>query len=79
MSDFHSSGLTERPASEQLPSHDGNKRLAWGCLNTFCALYGYNLFVISKNAISAIHSIAAGETDEQDVTAWITARIVSSM
>ena len=41
----------------------------------FCALNGCDLFVESEDAISAMLSVAAGDTDEQGMAAWITARI----
>jgi death-on-curing protein len=57
------------------PLIDGNKRLAWGCLTMFCALNGYVLLAASEDAVSTMLSVAAGETDERAMAAWITARI----
>jgi death-on-curing protein len=57
------------------PLLDDNKRLAWGCLTMFCALNGYNLIVESEDAISAMLLVAAGDTDEQGLAAWIAVRI----
>ena len=60
------------------PLLDGNKRLAWGCLNMFCPLNGYELLVASEDAVSTMLSVAAGDIDEQGMADWISARIKAS-
>ncbi len=44
----------------------------------FCALNGYDLFVESEDAVSAMLLVAEGDTDEQGMAAWIAARIARS-
>jgi death-on-curing protein len=40
------------------PLPDGNKRLAWGCLNMFCALNGHDLRVSVDEAVNQMFAVA---------------------
>ena len=53
------------------PLPDGNKRLAWICLVTFCDLNGYELFVAKKEAVRTVVEVAAGEMSEEKLRQWI--------
>ncbi len=54
------------------PLPDGNKRLAWICLVTFCDLNGYELFVAKEEAVRTVVGVAAGEMSEDDLCEWIS-------
>ena len=54
------------------PLPDGNKRLAWICLVTFCDVNGYELFVAKEEAVRNVVAIAAGELSEDDLCEWIS-------
>ena len=52
------------------PLPDGNKRLAWICLVTFCDVNGYELFVAKEEAVRTVVAVAAGELSEDDLCEW---------
>ena len=54
------------------PLPDGNKRLAWICLVTFCDVNGYELFVTKEEAVRTVVAVAAGELSEDDLSEWIS-------
>ena len=54
------------------PLPDGNKRLAWICLVTFCDVNGYELFVAKEEAVRTVVAVAAGELSEDDLCEWIS-------
>ena len=54
------------------PLPDGNKRLAWICLVTFCDVNGYELFVSKEEAVRTVVAVAAGELSEDDLSEWIS-------
>ena len=54
------------------PLPDGNKRLAWICLVTFCDLNGYELFVEKEEAVRTVVGVAAGEMSEDELRQWIS-------
>lgn len=54
------------------PLPDGNKRLAWICLVTFCDLNGYELFVAKEEAVRTVVGVAAGEMSEDELRQWIS-------
>ncbi len=54
------------------PLPDGNKRLAWICLVTFCDLNGYELFVAKDEAVRTVVGVAAGEMSEDELRQWIS-------
>jgi death-on-curing protein len=53
------------------PLPDGNKRLAWICLVTFCDVNGYELFVAKEEAVRTVFAVAAGEISEDELSLWI--------
>jgi death on curing protein len=57
------------------PLLDGNKRLAWGCLNMFCALNGHRLAAEIDETVELMLAIAAGDSGEEAVTAWLMQRL----
>ena len=57
--------------SRNHPLLDGNKRLAWGCLTTFCALNGHDLHVPTEEAVRTMLSVAAGDLDEAGLAQWL--------
>ncbi len=57
------------------PLPDGNKRLAWQALTTFCALNGYQLEVSPDDAVDTMFAIAAGDLDETAIAVWLAERI----
>jgi death-on-curing protein len=54
---------------------DGNKRLAWGCLNVFCSLNGYEIDFEADDAVETMFQIANGEMDEVGMVEWLEARL----
>ena len=54
------------------PLPDGNKRLAWICLVTFCDVNGYELLVSKEEAVRTVVAVAAGELSEDDLCEWIS-------
>jgi death-on-curing protein len=63
--------------SRNHPLPDGNKRLAWGCLNMFCLLNGYQLEATVDDAVSQMLAVAAGAVDESQMARWLAERIRS--
>lgn len=57
------------------PLPDGNKRLAWGCLNMFCELNGHILDVTVDDAVAQMVAVAAGESDEASMGTWLAGRL----
>jgi len=57
------------------PLQDGNKRLAWGCLNMFCELNGQRLEVVVDEAVTQMLAVAAGEIDEESMATWLADRM----
>lgn len=57
------------------PLPDGNKRLAWGCLNMFCELNGHSLVVTFDDAVTQMMAVAAGESDEASMGTWLAGRL----
>ena len=57
------------------PLPDGNKRLGRQALTMFCALNGQDLHVPADDAVTTMHSIAAGELEEAAVAALLTDRL----
>lgn len=61
------------------PLPDGNKRLAWGCLNMFCALNGRDLEATADDAVDQMLAVAAGDADEAAMRTWLAERIRPSI
>jgi death on curing protein len=59
------------------PLPDGNKRLAWVSLVTFCQLNGHDLSVPVEDAVTAMLAVAAGEMDQGAFAAWLGDRLVA--
>jgi death on curing protein len=57
------------------PLPDGNKRLAWGCLNMFCELNGHRLEVRVDDAVTQMLAVAAGQIDEESMATWLSDRM----
>jgi death on curing protein len=57
------------------PLADGNKRLAWGCLNMFCELNGHRLEVIVDDAVTQMLAVAGGQVDEESMATWLSDRM----
>ena len=57
------------------PLPDGNKRLAWACLNMFCELNGHSLDVTIDDAVAQMVAVAAGESDEESMATWLAGRL----
>jgi death-on-curing protein len=57
------------------PLLDGNKRLAWGCLNMFLVLNGRQLEVSVEDAVSIMLAVASGEADESAMAVWLDQRV----
>ena len=53
---------------------DGNKRVALAVLNVFLLLNGLVLTAEEAEAVVVINDLAAGQLDERELAAWITAR-----
>lgn len=66
--------LTVRIANNH-PLLDGNKRLAWGCLNMFLTLNARELQVAVEEAVAVMLGIASGEIDEAAMAEWLDERI----
>ena len=57
------------------PLPDGNKRLAWGCLNMFCAINDHRLDVLVDDAVTQMLAAAAGQIDENSMATWLSDRM----
>jgi death-on-curing protein len=58
------------------PFADGNKRTAWVLARLFLALNGLAIAFTPHDAIHTVLQLAAGELDEDQLTAWFTAKRV---
>lgn len=57
--------------SRDHPLPDGNKRLGWQSLTVFLALDGARLEVDVEDAVGLMMAVAAGDSDEATVVAWL--------
>lgn len=57
------------------PLPDGNKRLAWGCLQMFIALNNHQLEVSDDDAVNQMLAVAAGDIDEDSMAEWLATRL----
>ncbi len=60
------------------PLPDGNKRLAWVAMNMFCELNGQQIVATEDDSVEIMLSVAAGETDEAALAAWLRDRLTPS-
>ncbi|MFM8310741.1 MAG: type II toxin-antitoxin system death-on-curing family toxin [Ilumatobacteraceae bacterium] len=58
------------------PLPDGNKRLAWMAMVVFLEINDSILEVGEDDAVETMLSVAAGETDEATLTAWLSRRLI---
>ena len=58
------------------PFSDGNKRIAYIALDTFCRLNGWFVKVTEVEIFETMMALAAGELTEEQLTAWITQHLV---
>lgn len=56
------------------PFVDGNKRAAFVAAELFLDLNGQDLVASDEDCVTAMLSLAAGETSEAEFTAWLRAR-----
>lgn len=56
---------------------DGNKRLTLGVIDVFLQLNGRELTAEEAEAVVTIRAVAAGEMDEEELAAWISANSAS--
>jgi death-on-curing protein len=54
---------------------DGNKRIGFLTLATFLGINDLELDVSDEEIVTAIVSVAAGHTSEEDLAAWIRAHV----
>lgn len=54
------------------PFSDGNKRTAWVLARLLLALNGVKIAYSPQDAIQTVLQLAAGELDEDQLTAWFT-------
>lgn len=59
------------------PLPDGNKRLAWASMVTFCQLNGHDLHPSVEDAVTTMLAVASGQMDEAALTAWVEDRLVT--
>lgn len=57
------------------PLPDGNKRLAWMCLNMFLQLNGHTIVCSQDQAVEFMLGVAAGEHDEETAAEWLTGKL----
>lgn len=60
------------------PFVDGNKRVALAAADVFLQLNGHEIIAEEVEAVAIIRDLAAGEIDEEDLAAWITANVVET-
>ena len=60
------------------PYRDGNKRIAFLALVTFLGINDREFDAPEAEVVTQIVSLAAGETSEAQLAAWIRSRIVST-
>ena len=59
------------------PLPDGNKRLAWMAMVVFLELNDSTLEIDEDDAVETMLSVAAGQTDEASLAAWLSRRITA--
>jgi death-on-curing protein len=59
------------------PFVDGNKRTAWVLARLFLRLNRVNLAFDSGDAVRIMLALAAGDVSEEEMAAWLRARIVA--
>jgi death-on-curing protein len=74
--EFKAAVLVSRIAKNH-PLPDGNKRLAWMCLNMFCRLNGRELHATTREAVEMMFSVAGSGVEEADLAAWLGDRITA--
>ena len=57
------------------PFADGNKRTALAAADVFLQLNGHEIVVEEVEAVAVVRDLAAGEIDEEELAAWITANL----
>jgi death-on-curing protein len=60
------------------PLVDGNKRLAWSAMRSFCILNGRDLAYTVDDAEAFVLAAAAGEFDVPEIAAWIANHLRSA-
>ncbi len=53
--------------SRNHPFLDGNKRVAWACMETFLALEGFSLEMTNEDAYDLVNRIAQGEFEKAEI------------
>jgi death on curing protein len=57
------------------PYRDGNKRIGFLAMATFIGLNDHDFTASDEDVVSVVIQLASGELTEEDVAAWIRARI----
>jgi len=60
------------------PFHDGNKRIAFVTTAVFLELNGVELAATEAEVVTLMLALAAGESDENGLAAWLRARIADA-
>ena len=58
------------------PYHDGNKRVGFVTLATFVALNGHELEAPEEEVVQVMVAVAARRLRQEDLAAWVRARLV---
>jgi death on curing protein len=58
------------------PYRDGNKRIAFLAMVTFCGINGYDLEATDAEVIGEMLALAEGRVSEEDLVGWIRQHIV---
>jgi death-on-curing protein len=53
--------------SRNHPFLDGNKRVAWACMETFLMLEGFSLEMTDEDAYDLVNRIAQGEIEKAEI------------
>jgi death on curing protein len=53
--------------SRNQPFLDGNKRIAWACMETFLLLQGFTLEISNDDACDSVNQIAQGEFEKPEI------------
>jgi death-on-curing protein len=60
------------------PVHDGNKRIAFVTMAVFLELNGVELKADEPEVVTVMLALAAGETGEEQLAAWVRARTATA-
>ena len=62
--------------SRNHPFVDGNKRVAWACMETYLDAQGLSLEISDADAYELMNCIAQGQLEKTEIATYLEARLV---